>query len=72
MDRMRVILIFGMPFTASCQDTPLLTVGRNSILVRGLGRHDSPSMIYTFFLKVPLLAAGMFTNFSVLLTDCSV
>jgi hypothetical protein len=48
-------------FTKLCQDAPLLAVGRNGILVRGLGGHDFPNMIDRFLLKAPLLAAGMFT-----------
>jgi hypothetical protein len=45
-----------------CQDAPLLAVGRNGILFRGLGGHDSPNIIDRFLLKAPLLAAGMFTG----------
>ena len=48
--------------TKSCQDAPLLAVGRNGILVRGFGGADSPNITDSFLLKAPLLAAGIFTR----------
>ena len=32
-----------IPFTKSCQDAPLLAVGRNGILVRGFGGQIPPT-----------------------------
>src|SRR5713226_8724545 len=48
-------------FTKSCQDAPLLAVGRNGILVRGFGGQIPPTYQTASLRKPPPLAAGIFT-----------